>query len=66
MSGERKKVFVGGVEYENEGDGQLKKLSRIDSKSNMRVVHVFSSNPNSGCRMEAFKKSVASFLCKTN
>lgn len=66
MTEERKKVLVSGVEYENEGDDQRKKLSRIDPISNMRVVHVFSSNPDSGCRMEAFKRSVASFLCKTN
>lgn len=66
MSEERKKVFISGVEYEEESTGQVETLSRTDHKSNMRVVHVFSSNPDSGRRMEAFKRSVASFLFKTN
>ena len=64
MSEERRKVLINGIEYVKEGDGQVERFSRIDPKNSMRVVHVFSSNPASGHRMEAFKKSVASFLCK--
>lgn len=64
MSENRKKVFINGVEYEKEEIYNTKKFSRLDPESNMKVVNVFSTRPDSGSCMEAFKKSVAAFLCK--
>ncbi|MCL6479411.1 MAG: hypothetical protein K6T65_13555 [Peptococcaceae bacterium] len=64
MSEKTKKVFINGVEYEKEEIDNTKTFSRLDQQSKMKVVNVFSTRPDSGSCMEAFKKSVAAFLCK--
>jgi len=60
----QKKVFINGVEYYKEESENRKTFSRLDQRSNMRVVNVFSAGPDSRLHMESFKKSIAAFLCK--
>lgn len=66
MSQKIKKILINGVEYEKEENSNFKIFSRLDQKNSMRVVNVFNTGPNSGYCMEAFKKSVAAFLCDTD